>query len=392
MTIKELAAKSLREELKLAYGAPTESLSEADQYEQYKQTQKLLEQLMSPGTHRRVPKVDMSEAVFAADFKLLFPKVVQSVMQRPQEPLFLGQSLLARTVQVDGAKIMSFPSFGVIRAFEVADGQEYPEQDLAFASNATEIRTKRYGLKITISQEVIDESQWDILAMHIEAAGNAMKRLKEEKIFAEYEARSVVAFDNEDTDTSYHTSGKGADGTTKNGTFSYMDLMDMQAAMVNNEYNPTDLITHPMAWSLWQRDPILRFQLLHRGGVGANLGPVPSDLNQTPANVPMGFNVVVSPFQTMELDKTLSAGVTGPGAGNYTSVTMVDRNSSILVLERSPMNIAQWEDPMRDLITMRFAEKYGLALLNAGRSSIIAKNIRVDLNEEPVYTIKTVSV
>ena len=140
-----------------------------------------------------------------------------------------------------------------IRAFEVADSQEYPEQDPTFAKHATELRTRRYGLKLVFSKELIEQSAWDVLALYIEAAGAAMKRLKEEKIFAEYENRAVTIFDNESADVEDHTTGCGTDGQTANGTFDHMDLLDMMAALGTNQYVPTDLILHPMCWSIWAK-------------------------------------------------------------------------------------------------------------------------------------------
>lgn len=393
-SILELAKEAREVQLKKAFPEAENSLQLAEKAEQ---SEKILRELMrGDGKAKAVPHLNMKEAVFSADFKILFPKVVQDVLQRPKEGPYIGQSLLSRTIQVDGVKIMEFPTLGAIRAFELADSQEPPEQDPSFSKNITEIRVRRFGVKLEISNEVLDESQWDILSLYTEAAGAAMMRKKEELIFSEYEQRAVTIFDNSLASSVYHTSGVNQ-SQAKNATFDHLDLLDMMAALGANNYVPTDVILHPMAWSIWAKDPFLRYQLLHRGNVGQTVGAYPQggDFNANPAGiqvyVPFGLNVVVSPFQTISYNANPNTGIATGGTYHYTSITVVDRNSSILVLQRTPMSVVTWDNPIRDIQSMAFHEKYGLALLNGGRSAVVAKNIRLDENFAPAYTVRQVS-
>lgn len=393
--VQSIDAHGLKE-LESVYGPAKDQTELNKQVAEFKATEKALRELMKPNrvTPRSVPNVSMKEAVHGADFKILFPKVVIDVLQRPREPMYLGQNYLAKTIQVEGARIIQFPTFGAIRAFELGDAQEPIEQDPSFTKNITEIRVRRFGLKLEVTEEVIEESQWDILALYTEAAGNAMMRKKEELIFNEFQTRSVTLFDNSDTDTTMHTTGKSADGDTINGTLDHLDLLDMMAALGANGYNPTDILLHPLAWAIWAKDPILRFQLLYQGGVGqtvGNLGAFSFDPDQIKTYVPFGVNIIVSPFQTLNYNTTLTQGVTGFGAANYTTVTVLDRNSSVLIMQRTPMQIAQFDNPMRDIRTLMFHEKYGLSIMNGGRSAVQATNVRIDQNFNPVYTIRTVA-
>jgi hypothetical protein len=163
------------------------------------------------------------------------------------------------------------------------------------------------------------------------------------------------------------------------------------AALGTNGYVPTDVILHPMAWAIWAKDPVLRYQLLHAGGVGqTNLGNFGQEPSQMGLYVPFGLNVVVSPFQTINYNTTLSTGIVS-GSADYTTITLVDRNSSILVLQRTPMSMVQWENPVRDIQSMMFHERYGLSILNGGRSAVTAKNVRIDINYAPVYTVRQVT-
>lgn len=392
-TLIELAASVVDQDLEEAYGPASTQKEKEEQAVKFKQTEEILRELMRPAdsTPKNVPNISLKEAVHTADFRILFPRIVQDTLQLPREPIYIGQSLLARTINVEGARIMEFPTLGAVRAFELGDTQEPPEQDPSFSKNITEIRTRRFGLKLELSNDVIEESQWDVLALYTQAAGNALRRKKEELIFKEYQARAVNLFDNSSTDTTKWTSGRDIGGKTKNGTFDHLDLLDMMAALGTNGYVPTDVVLHPLAWSIWAKDPILRYQLLHSGAVGqSNLGQFGQDPASVSTYVPFGLNVVVSPFQDIAYQTTLTTGISS-GAADYTTITVVDRNASILILQRTPMQMVQWENPVRDIQSLMFHERYGLSVLNGGRSAITATNIRIDLNFNPLYTLRTVA-
>lgn len=392
----ELAQNKASETLREAYGPANSPEELQEQASKFAQTEKLMKELLRPTNNRpkNAPAIQLGEAVHTADFKILFPRVVTDTLQAPQEPQYIGQSLLSRTIQVDGARVMEFPTFGAIRAFELSDTQEPPEQDPAFSKNITEIRVRRFGLKLELTNDVIEESQWDILGLYVQAAGAALSRKKEELIFNEYTSRAVNLYDNSSTDARKYTTGKASNGVTPNGTFDHLDLLDMMAALGANGYNPTDIILHPLAWSIWAKDPFLRFQLLFRGGVGqGNLGQFDGTDQNMSANqyVPFGMNVVVSPFQDLSYGANPNTGVATGAVSNYTTITVVDRNSSVLVLQRTPQSMVQWENPVRDIRQLLFHEKYGLAILNGGRSAITAKNVRLDINYNPLYTTRQVT-
>src|SRR5581483_8898105 len=290
-SLLELAESSILPDVEEAYGRAENEETLKKQIAQFRDTKKMLTELMTPSNEPKeyAGLLDLKEAVHTADFKILFPRIVQDTLQLPREPIYIGQNLLARTIIVDGARIMEFPTLGAIRAFELGDTQEPPEQDPSFSKNITEIRTRRFGLKLELSNDVINESQWDVLALYTQAAGNAMRRKKEELIFNEYTSRAVNIFDNSVTDQTKWTSGRGTDGKTKNATFDHLDLLDMMAALGTNGYVPTDVVLHPLAWAIWAKDPILRYQLLHSGAVGqSNLGMFGQDPGTVSTYVPFG--------------------------------------------------------------------------------------------------------
>src|SRR4051812_4375892 len=130
-TILELANRSstLSRELEEAYGPCSNQEELKARVKQFAETEKLLADLIRPHRDRprQAPFIPMKEAVHTADFRVLFPKVISNLLQAPVEPMYIGQSLLARTIQVDGNRMIEFPTYAPIRAEELSDTQELPE-------------------------------------------------------------------------------------------------------------------------------------------------------------------------------------------------------------------------------------------------------------------------
>lgn len=388
--IFEIANDQAIAEVRRAYaGTVLEKEELKVQVERYRQTEALLKSLLWPSADpsKTVAKIPLKEAVYAPDFKILFPKVITDGLRMPVEPKYVGQQLLSKTIQVEGNRIYEFPVLGTIRAHEIPEHGEPPMEDPAFSKNTTEVRVRRFGLQLGVGNDVIEESQWELLGYYLNAANDALLRLKEEQVFTAYEQYSYTRFDNSSTDATFQTTGKASDGDTANGTFDLMNLLDMMATLIQNNYIPSDVVLHPMMWALWAKDPFLRYQLLMQGQVGQQ-AMVPS-LDGAGSYAPFGLNVVVTPFQKVELGKTLATGITG--TGNYASITVLDRGRAMLILQKTPVSMVKFEDVMRDIQRIMLHERYGLGVLDGGRSSIVAKNIALATNYEPLYTIRQVA-
>jgi len=110
---------------------------------------------------------------------------------------------------------------------------------------------------------------------------------------------------------------------------------------------------------------------------------------------------VVTPFTNISLNTKLS-GHTGNAANKYanpnnlpnahlTDIIIIDRNSAIVVLQRDPMEMDNFEEWRRDTRAIKVRERYGVAALNQGRSISLIKNIRLDTNYAPIMTVRTIS-
>jgi hypothetical protein len=91
-TVMELADTAINTELAKAYGPAKDESELKEHAKKFAYTERLLGELLrSNDKAKAAPPINLSEAVHMADFKILFPKVVMSVLQKPKEPVFIGQ-------------------------------------------------------------------------------------------------------------------------------------------------------------------------------------------------------------------------------------------------------------------------------------------------------------
>ena len=80
-----------------------------------------------------------------------------------------------------------FPQIGVMRAHDVAEGQEIPEEsiDWNLAKNSL-IHVGKVGVRVQYTDELQQDVEFEFLSILVQEAGRAMARLKEQKAFDEW--------------------------------------------------------------------------------------------------------------------------------------------------------------------------------------------------------------
>lgn len=331
---------------------------------------------------------DLCDALSTPDASILIGKVVSNVVKEAIEPLLVGTSLL-HTIRFSAGQQITFPAAGAFTAEDIPEGGEYPERKLEVAGTVTAFIGKS-GVKVRITDEMLRYSQYDVMSMHIRAAGRALARHKETKIFNMIRNEGVTAFDN--NVTTKQTSGRASDGTG-NGTITLDDLLVMYSKIVAYGFVPNALLMSPLGWLLFARDPILRAFGFANGGPmfspmqgqpglarswysgGVNVGPVASTpyTATTYANVPNMFpaplKIIVSPF----LSYTAKSGTTPA----KTDIIMADTNELGIIVVDEDVTNEEWDDPARDIRSIKFRERYGLGILNEGKAISIAKNVSI---------------
>lgn len=310
----------------------------------------------------------LKEFLATPSAQVLIPRVIVGAMREAAEPLYIGTKMLQK-IRLKSGQSMIFPSIGIMRAYDVAEGQEIPEDTIDWQTHETpEIRVGKSGVRVRVSDEMISDSQWDIVSMLIKQAGRAMARHKEQKAFYQFRKHGHTVFDNYLSDPRAKTTGLDKNGTM-NDTFSAEDFLDLIIAVMANEYTPTDLMMHPLAWTVFAKNELMGTLQANPYGNYPVKGN-PTNLKLGPESIqgrlPFNFNVNLSPF--IPLDKK----------ARRFDVYAVDRNNIGVLLVKDDLKTEEFDEPARGLKNLKMIERYGIGVLNEGKAIAVAKNISMD--------------
>lgn len=314
----------------------------------------------------QIPKSEMvtvKEALTTQDASILIPRVVTGIMREAAEPLYIGAQLLQMVRLTEGRSI-EFPAMSAMRAHDIGETQAYPEETVDFNVYRTqEVKVGKSGLIVRVSDEMIRDSQWDVIGILLRKAGEAMARFKEEKIFIQFSKHGHVVFDN-DIRQQYPeagTTGYDIEGNLNN-TMSTEDLIDMFIAVMANGFTPTDIIMHPLCWSVFFKNDILD-SLTHAALGGSQITNLTIRPDQVSGRIPFAININFTPFAPFDyINKKFD-------------MYVVDRNNIGILLVKDPLSIEQFDDPMRDIQSIKVRERYGIGILNEGKAVAVARNI-----------------
>jgi hypothetical protein len=231
--------------------------------------------------------------------------------------------------------------------------------------------------------------------MNVRAAGRALARLKERKVADLISTQGTILVNNDGGASFRRTTGRDFAGAY-NGTLTLDDLFNVWGVMVNSGFMPNTLIMHPFAWKIFSEDGLSKlfgFQngmqnMLYQLPQG-NAGNAPSWANQTmlnknsyvtnpqdiattytrvPSLFPTQFNIIVSPYMPFT------------ASSNKTDIVFCDINELGILVVDEEVTSDEWTDPSKDIMKMKFRERYGLAVKNDGRGIGILKNITIAKN------------
>lgn len=316
---------------------------------------------------KNVPGFALNDFLGSPSAKVLIPKIIIGTMRQAADPIYLASKFYKAITLKNGQAIM-YPSIGVMRAYDVAEGQEIPQETLDWnVSKSKLISVGKTGVRIQYSDELQKDLEFGLIGLMLQEAGRAMARLKEQKAFQEWKKHSWIVFDNRlrSKDPLAGTTGMDYYGNL-NDTMSIDDLLDVIIAVYNNEYNPTDLIMHPLVWTSFAKNglngsltaPFDRETKRESPNAQFKLGP-----ESIQGRMPFGFNVNLSPFAPIDkVNKTYD-------------MFCVDANNVGSLLVKETLKTEEFRDPARDLNNVKVTERYGFATHNEGRAVCSARNI-----------------
>lgn len=342
-------------------------------------------------------RVTVQETLHSTDTVKLIPKVIEGQLREAAEPVYLATRFM-KTVQVnEGAStVYVIPVVGELYAHEVAEGGRYNEStvDMNTIETATyEIRVKKIGLKVALTEEAVTDGAWDIMSINISKMGRAMARYKEEWCFNSFSQHGHVVFDNalRDQMPEAGTSGRAADGSY-NDTMSTEDFIDLVLAMMGNEHTPTDIIMHPLTWVIFARNAMIGNGLTY-GAFGANQmhpwgatqgtpgfaglpaeqGPQKYILtpDQVQGRLPMPLRINFSPF--VRFDKV----------NKKFDMYALDAENVGIIAQKDALTTDNWTDPEKDVRLIKCKERYGVGIIDNGKGIAVARNLAV----APTYPV-----
>lgn len=331
--------------------------------------------------HEKI-EFEIKEFLGTRDALWMFPRVVSNVLYEAAEPKQLITPLLNVVRIGTGVRTVDYHAIGALQAHEMTETQEYQEEHLAWSEGAETAKVTKKGLRIPISDEMIEDSLFDLMALYLRAAGRAMMRLKEKIAHEKFFAASQTILSNTDAGI-LGTNGLNSNGAL-NGTIDATDWLKVFGEVVESGRTPTHILMNPLAWAMWAEDPIVRSFAWYNTGVGlrgegstklgGSLPNSPGYDNGSMAaflakTAPMGLQVIVSPFVPFN------------ASDNTTDVYVIDADDIGALTVRDDMSTEEFRDPTRDIVNLKVRERYDITVIpSEGLNIAKLEGVKVDRN------------
>lgn len=365
-------------------------------------------------------QMKVEDALATSNAALWLPKVISNIVKEAAEPLLVGTSLLER-INFQYGQTITFPAVGALVAADIAEGQSYPERQLQMGGATVTATIGKSGVAVKITEEMIRYSQFDVIGMHLRAAGRALARHKEQKIFNYIKSMGVVTHDNRNPGSSLFgvTTGRGLDGSA-NGSVIMDDLFDALGQVIMQGFTPNTLLMHPLTWVMFVKDPILRaFALASGGGTffattsgnpagrapweGSSQGKLGVSPGQAAQQGPaLGGSALQGGEAASGLEEFSQTITSAPNLPNYfpfpmriivspfvpydpkdklTDIIMFDSNELGALIVDEDVTTDEWDDKSVDIRKIKLRERYGIGIFNEGQAIAVLKNVKVVPNE-----------
>ena len=344
----------------------------------------LLERIQAAMRGEDVDVPSIREFTALPSAQILMPNIVVKTARRAADPIYLASKLLKTVRTKNIGQVYVFPAIGPIRAYDVPEGAEVPAEsvDWQIVEGALEVRVNKSGVRIQVSEELIQDSMWDVVSIMIEEAGRALARHKEQKIFTAFSKYGWTVFDNAIAaqNPEAATTGMDKDGNF-NQTLSVEDFLDLIIAVMVNEFTPTTIIMHPLTWSAFAKSELAGMQVFGTPIYFGNSGTI-DNLKLGPESIqgriPFGLEVMISPFVPFDKEN------------KRFDMYCVDRDNVGILLVREDIKTQQFDDPARDIRDIKLTERYGIGITHKGRGIAVAKNIAFDTSWPEPHRVKVV--
>lgn len=352
--------------------------------------------LASDGT-----KWEVEDMYSTPDSPWMMPKIVSEQALEAIEPQLLMTSLLQKIQYTMGQTIILPMTSAMSQTdLDMAEGDEYPEAKLAQGHASTMVaQIGKVGLAVKITEEMVRYSQFDVIGLHVRAAGKLLARHKEVKAANMIAGQGVVYFDNLNPQQSELgvTHGRNLDGTG-NGSLVAEDLLELEGHLVAKGFVPNTMILHPLTYTMFRKDPVMRTLFFsgsntqyfgtHRGSPNGGNPWVKSatggrgkqqairhDTETTLRNRDIDSAPIFPSYWGMDMQILVTPYAKYDPVKKIADIVICDKDELGVILVDEELTTEQWNDPARDIMKMKFRERYSFGILNEGQSVAVLKNI-----------------
>ena len=371
-------------------------------------------------------KFKMNDLFAREDLMRFVPQTVEIIVREALEPnLFIIDKFFEEIEIPRGSKI-EIGAIGALEAGRVGQAGEYKTTTLDLdGGDMVAMTTDKYGLKISVTEEVIRDGLYDVVGVWLRAAGRALARLKEKTGAKLINQMGYNVMDNDSPSSSYigRTTGRNIAGTS-NGSMTVNDMFELYAYLLHRGFTPDTIMMHPLAWKTFMCDTEMREVVLEgatvvsskmpsgtyakgwgtsHGSLGIRttatgyentsgdttkgpnawtqlLNPHGNTMNIAPRYLPGPLEVVVTPHVPYEYGTRTAGTANETTSGSKSNIIMVDSMECGLIGQSLPVTIDEWKDPERDIQNLKLKEEWGLQLKEQGKAIAIARNISGDRN------------
>ena len=374
-------------------------------------------------------KLTVNDLLTLPDVQRFVPQVVARIIHEAREPALVISTIFDH-IRLERGQTIQIGAIGAITVHQVPEGGEYQPSDLVLDSgNMVGLSVRKYGSLLQFTEEMFDESQWDVIGLWMRAAGRAFARNREVRASELLNEQGVTYFDNATPVGTIAgvTHGRNIAGVA-NGSMTANDIFDMYAFLAMRGFVPDTLIMHPLAWAIFATDPEVKeivlengklvsrqlpgggpdpgwptelnrlglrtkaegrlpdqtqpYNIAALGKIGAwpyttQLNPLGATFNIAPKYLPTPLTVLISPFIPYSTTRTSSGSVNEVAS---TSILMLDSSATGAFIEKTPLSMEEFNDPLRDTRSMKLRERWGMALYEQGKGVVTAKNVVITRN------------
>jgi hypothetical protein len=370
--------------------------------------------------------MELKDLVTSQDLTRFIPQTVETVIREAIEPNLFIVDRLFQKINIPRGSRIQIGAVGAMEAGRVGQGGEYPERFVDVdGGDMVALTVDKYGLKISMTQEVLDENLFDVVNIWLRAAGRALARHKERSAAKLLSEMGYDVFDNINPTESWigSTSGRGIDGI-QNGSITVNDTFEMYAYLLNRGFSPDVLLMHPMAWKTFMCDTEMREVVLANATVTSvrspngsyaqnwgtshgNLGlrttatgenalsgntakggsawtqtlnPLGATFNIAPRYLPTPLEVIVTQYVPFSYGTRTAGTANETTRGAMTNLIMADSSVCGLIGQAEEPTVERWVEPERDIENLKIREKWGLAVQEQGKAIAVARNIGIYKN------------